>query len=527
MTASSQHRHAGQVSGPAHRSNALLRTSGESHTAVESGITLAQQFSECLAYIEKHITLWSEPYANCILFFTVSAHDKEATVFFVRRATLEAAWREGTTRVRQWVWARKLHNVELRVDWPHDVTACNDPSVFNRQMDRRSASAWAIADDDFEYAELIQPIQPFPSRQITFGARMNLHLPLNSSASMPMNLLLRLRGFHMGGDGARTALPRTTIVPTPLHTRPTQVAGTMRTQLLPFSASLQQLTRQQQAAGNWLGMERGDHMGMTYSLLLMQRHLSVDDPAHPTLVKTTERAVKYLAGYIDSLLAYPDCAFIEQALCLLVLTRYITDRSACNDLPRLIIPMEQLAQNLAAVQPDAPASTRLWMTLALNAFAQCQAHVNDETAPAPSEVIAPVTDICSLEWLVETFFESLSSTGNADDNGYSFSGYQDRWQSIAITEYAFQNIAPLISDTQTYRHFECHLEKIINFFNQQIVWPELALFLPPAMREQAAFFHLPPSRGLVTNCRSTAHLLVTAYAICTMVGDANPKNINQ
>ena len=56
---------------------------------------LSQQLANGLEYLARHMVLLPEPYPGCILFFTVAAENKAASVFHVRATTLEAAWREG------------------------------------------------------------------------------------------------------------------------------------------------------------------------------------------------------------------------------------------------------------------------------------------------------------------------------------------------------------------------------------------------------------------------------------------------
>ena len=480
-------------------------------------ITLAEQLSECFEHLETHFQPLPEPHTSCMLFITVSASGKDATVFFVRRATLEAAWREGTTRVRQWAWVRKLQSVELRVDWPQDINPYDSPFAWAWSADSQSASAWAVADDDLEYAELMQPIQSFDGRQISHGVHMNHHLPLSQFAAAPMNLLLRLRGIHIGNNGVRTVLPRTV----PTHHSRRNHSQPMNTQWLPYAATLRLLALQQLPQGNWWCLGRCDHLGMLYALLLAQRHMSQGDPAHAMLVRTIERAVEYLTDNIDKLLLQPQEELVEQAMCLLVVTRYITDRHSNEGLSSLIIPMDRLAQNLSTFQYCADAPTRLWVSMALHAFDKCQEHVNGEsvlnTAPYGS-----ATEVCSLKNLVDTFFDSLSAASNSVDNRYLSDASNERWQSIAIAEYTLLNSEPDIAHQNDYESIQSDLEELLKSIHQQIIWPEMRVFLPPSVRDHAAFFQLAPARGMVTSGRASAHLLVTAYAIGKLIESTNP-----
>lgn len=187
---------------------------------VQTRITLSQQLSAGLRHLEQHITLLPEPYACCILFFTVSAPGEDACVFFVRRVTLEAAWREGSTRVRQWAWVRKLNAVELRIDWPQEILVITGPLPPPVQGSR--ASAWALADDDLEHAELISPRDlPHASQALLDIQLKNWVAPGDSPAVAPVNLLLRLQGLDICSNGVQTALTGGSPLPPGMPPRPT------------------------------------------------------------------------------------------------------------------------------------------------------------------------------------------------------------------------------------------------------------------------------------------------------------------
>lgn len=182
----------------------LLPTAGQALQPQEPRITLSHQLSASLRHLKPRITLLPEPYACCVLFFTVAAEGAQAGVFFVRRTTLEAAWREGTTRVRQWAWMRQLPAVELRIDWPDEIVVIGNriPTQYQWQ----AASAWALADDDLEHAELIPP------PPLAGNGQDLRHTPFNATpfpVLAEVNLLLRLQGLHMDREGVQTDLPLT------------------------------------------------------------------------------------------------------------------------------------------------------------------------------------------------------------------------------------------------------------------------------------------------------------------------------
>ena len=119
-------------------------------------VPLSLQLSSSLQHLKQRITPLAEPYSCCVLFFTVTAEGAQECVFFVRRATLEAAWREGTTRVRQWAWMRQLSAVELRIDWPTEIVSIGERIPPLCQWG--PASNWALADDGLEHAEFLPPV---------------------------------------------------------------------------------------------------------------------------------------------------------------------------------------------------------------------------------------------------------------------------------------------------------------------------------------------------------------------------------
>ena len=167
---------------------------------------LLWQLSIGLRQLKQRIALLPEPHSCCVLFFTVSAQGTQDGVFFVRRATLEAAWREGATRVRQWAWMRRLSAVELRVEWPTEIVTIGQrvPPLW----EWGPASGWALADGGLEHAELLPPVA------LASGDRNCLETRLKSCAATArllelaeVNLLLRLQGLQVDQNGAHAELP--------------------------------------------------------------------------------------------------------------------------------------------------------------------------------------------------------------------------------------------------------------------------------------------------------------------------------
>ncbi|WP_159912912.1 hypothetical protein [Pantoea sp. 18069] len=314
--------------------------------SMESRTTLARQLGAGLQYLEQRITLLPEPYSCCVLFFTVAAKGSDACVFFVRRSTLEAAWREGTTRVRQWAWVRQLSAVELRIDWPNEIVVIG--SRIPALCQWGSASAWALADDDLEHAELISPMALFNTRQSPLDTRLKQFIATPAFPAMAdVNLLLRLQGLRIGEDGVQTELPKVTTPPPPPV--PATRMPPVRTE--PPSCE------HRQCQGNGLESVDCDRLCVTYALLLAQHHVAETELAQTGMMQAIERAFACLEKNIDSLGMRADAAYIEQAMCLLIFTRYIVNRNTDGAFTNFIGHLERLAQDLIAIKNAGPPDT--------------------------------------------------------------------------------------------------------------------------------------------------------------------------
>ena len=129
------------------------RASQALHAQPAEPIALAQQLDLAFRFVAQHVVSLPEPYACCVLFFTVTADHLPVTSFSVRRVTVHAAWREGATRVRQWAWAHSANSVELRVDWACGIQPAASTSLPARNSD--PTRTWAVADDELECTELL------------------------------------------------------------------------------------------------------------------------------------------------------------------------------------------------------------------------------------------------------------------------------------------------------------------------------------------------------------------------------------
>ncbi len=485
--------------------NRLFTETGQAvPTAVqpeEGRITLALQLSASLKHLEKHITLLPEPYPCCMLFFTLAAEGKEACVFIVRRATLEAAWREGATRVRQWAWVRKLNAVDLRIDWLHEITELGNRIPLLRQLG--SASAWALADHDLEYAELLPPMELSNIGQTILDTRLKTCASTHDTpAGAPANLLLRLQGLHIDRNGVQTALPQTQN-PQYLPPRPIEPWR-------PFTPALHMLCQQQQREGNWLNVVGCDHLGMMYALLLAQRHVVKTTLTHAMLVQAIDHAMAYLQKSIATLLLRTHAAHIEQAMCLLIFTRYLSSRNGCGAFPDLIDHMERLAKKLRSCANSASPHSKPWISLALGAFEQCKTHVNCQPIISVTFRTGPAGE-CTPESAFRPFCKS-PTTNHQSDNDFHDDGFgNQRWQAISIAESSLLNPChdALLDKyymrwTLTHRHF--YYRQVNGSSGPG--WPSFA----PTSREQAAFLALTPACDLASNCRTAAQLLLTAFA---------------
>lgn len=317
-------------------------TAHAAQSAIRPGLpqtTLSLQLSASLRHLEQRITLLPEPYSCCVLFFTVAAQGARTGVFFVRRSTLEAAWREGTTRVRQWAWARQLSVVELRIDWPDEIVVIGSRMPALGQWG--PASAWAVADDDLEHAELIPPLEL--STETLGGPHTHRNQGVAAS-SFPLlaevNLLLRLQGLHIGEDGVHTELPEAQPaqpLPLPARQPPTSALET----------STRFCVQQPDDAAPSLECDR---RCVTHALLLTQHHIAQTALAQGDVIHAIERAFNCVEKNIDSLRTHEDAAYIEQTMCLLIFTRYISSRNTDGAFNNLVQHMERLAHNLSAIK---------------------------------------------------------------------------------------------------------------------------------------------------------------------------------
>lgn len=466
---------------------------------------LSQQLASGLEYLARHMVLLPEPYPGCILFFTVAAENEAASVFHVRATTLEAAWREGATRVRQWAWARKRDEVDLRIDWAQDITPLKADSPLP------DCSAWtqapmrslALADASLERAQLLQPLLPDPHQEEseTGPAQRPLRPPC---------LLLHLRGIYISGEQPPLAVPRTD----PPEQR-------LWPHLVPVHAALQQLLAQQGKDGSWPGCEDVcDHLGVTYALLQAQRHAgsAALTQAIALAMDHVERRLQPLPG---------DC--LPSALALLVLARHLrnsfvlgpgADSQARARIPALMDPLAESLLSTAAASASAsrtrtsPSGQPLlsWAELAMHVYASSRPPTSDSPTLRAARSALPDTAALPAAFLQAALPPLLGLPGSQDAADDAQAGEPcARWIGIALVESLQLDAGLEPQPTELLRQWQTSLLRHLQTLAQRAIWPEQALYLPPARRRQAAFADAS-LRQLLQSPRDIAWLLASSLA---------------
>jgi hypothetical protein len=495
---------------------------------------LAQQLGLGLDYLKSRASPLPEPFGGCILLLSVATPGEPVVTFYVRRATLDAAWRAGTTQVRQWAWSRSLDCLELRIDWPLHISALHGgaPSASTQP----AVSAWALADESLEQVQLVPP-QRWPAT----APAPNTWLP----GSLPRaHWLLHLQGLFVDSEGCLTPLPRPVAAPLAnavVAAAPTTAmataAATSRRSSLPIGeaslAMLQALAVPESALSPWNPEHLEAFCARLYALLLVQQHHQ-QQPGDSAIL---QRGLSQLLGRA----ALQLCQQIQQtqkaqqaqdqgqphALCLLVLARYL---QAHREEPQasLLPLMAQLAQRIAPsttlaahhdLQPPLPSPTPAalapaWRYVALAAYADCLGSQASEPAqatlpakalaaqrsdPPPSDAGMPAMaspEMAALEAMTRHWLQwHLLAHGGA-------STPLPDWSLIAVAELALQ---PGLATAR--RHLQscswlAALRKPLQTHLPQHIHPETAMFIAPESREQAAF---------IEPCTSTNPLQISSW----------------
>jgi len=276
--------------------------------------SLVQQLGLGLDYLKTRTSPLPEPFGDCILLLSVATPGEPVATFYVRRATLEAAWRAGTTQVRQWAWSRSLDCLELRIDWPSHISALQGGAA--PASPRPAVSAWALADESLEQVQLVPPQRwsstaPAPSAWLPGMGEQPDRLPR-------AYWLLHLQGLFVNSEGYLTQLPRADLPPL-------QASGAALPQSEASIAMLQALAVPEPAHSPWSNERLEAFCARIYALLLVQQHCQQQTgqapPQQRGLSQLLGRAALQLCQQIQIHQA-EGTQRLHHALCLLVLARY-------------------------------------------------------------------------------------------------------------------------------------------------------------------------------------------------------------
>ncbi|MDL5035892.1 Mur ligase family protein [Comamonas sp. Y6] len=434
-----------------HGSPAAYAHAKDNSAAMEPETTLFRQLSQGLEYLKQHLTPLPQPFPGCLLFFSVAAPGQAAAVFQVRAGTLQAAWREGSTRIRQWAWAHKKNAVELRIDWVQDIIHI---AAAPANWASNPATSWALADAELEHIALFLPL---------LGADQA------SAAPAKPALLLNLQGIYIDRHEAGIVVPR--------HPSSWSLPSHWCATHGPLRPVLHALLQQQQEDGSWPDANTAaKHLGLTYALLQTQRQGHHPDLGH---------AIRKAMAFIEAGLPHLAKDGVLQSAALLVLARHLNQyRPLATPTPDTSGPlfqhMEQLAQHLlASLQSALPAATLAWTHLALTAFARCN-------MPSKNSEVHNAAQL----WHGQHNFQRCTRVGFGVQH---HSLASQPWPEIAMLEASLLPMAPPAADqSAASSQWNAELQTLLQRLQKCMLLPEQALYLPPAIRQQAAFFSTRP-----------------------------------
>ena len=454
-------------------------------------VELSQQLDLAFRFVAQHAVSLPDPFACCVLFFTMTSEKLPVTSFSIRRVTIHAAWREGATRVRQWAWANNAEHVELRVDWAcgiKPIAANASPTGAND-----SSRTWALADDELEQAKLLNALGHSTSRNL--ADMDSLSEPVTSSTHARWQLLLE--GVYIDPHGSTTALPRPRLSPT--HLRNSPAGPTL------YRAAQQLIAQRQSDDGSWPeASSLLDHLGITYALLLAQQHTPRDGtPPQPT-AHASHRAIVYMIEQMRRWSLYDDGSEELQSLSLLVLMRYIGNFPGAGNAAPIKNLVAKLSQQLRTAAARPAADQTPWAQLAMDAVRQSQPSTTQDTL-VPAAGNHPSYE---GKWLLAAWQQLRLVT---DDGGRPAPQNQP-WISAAVLECSLRDGLPRFSSDATHTQFHSGMQALFRACYQRIVWPEMALFQSTTLRKQAAFFSPRTGNTLVSDCRLASQLLITISA---------------
>lgn len=438
---------------------------------------LVQQMALGLDYLKTRLSPLPEPFCDCILLMSVSTPGEPAATFYVRRPTLAAAWRAGTTQVRQWAWSRRLDCLELRVDWPLEISAMD--SVPDAASHRQAASAWAVADESLESVQLLAPQAGLAASSAQTAVERSL--ALRAARTPRPHWLLQLQGLFLSSEGQLASLPRSDAATAEAHAEASLVV--LQSLAAPVPAQSQGDSAHVQAL-----------CARLYALLLVQQHLGQAAAAQRGLAQLLARAAQQLCQQIEpqppqSPLA-PQAQPLTHALCLLVLARYAQHQRGERADPVLPL-LAQLARQSAGrqsppLQPIARADpAAAWHLVAQAAYADSLAAGSASPAPGldPTQADAGIAaqDFAPLEAMTRHWLQwHLLAHGGVP-------APEPDWTVIAVAELALQ---PGLAGAR--RHLQscswlASLRQPLQASLPQRIRPETAMFLPPDSRASTAF----------------------------------------
>ncbi len=471
---------------------AAATMAADDHRALRAEpVDLAQQLDLAFRFVAQHVVSLPDPYACCVLFFTVAAEALPVSSFSIRRVTLHAAWREGATRVRQWAWAHNASGVELRIDW-----ACGIQPVTPQQSQLRTADptrTWALADDELEYTELLTALGKNTSRNLAEVQSLCDPVPVTTHARWQ----LLLEGVYIDQQGELTALPRPRLSPSHLRHGP---AGPML-----YRATQQLLAQHQSDDGSW--PEAGtllDHLGITYALLLAHKNTQMESLKDDAGTRACHRAIAYLIEQMRRWSLHDYASEMLHAMSLIVLVRYTEQFPGAIASSTVSNLITLLSQQLGGVSPALPGDTPPWGGLSLEALRQRQQQ------SAPDELLPSQGSNRSYDgkWLHASWPQLRLI---ADDGGRPSPAAQP-WTAVAVMECALRQGQPQFMSDGIQAQFKANMQTLFRACYQRIVWPEVALFQASNHRKQAAFFSPRSSNALVSDCRIASQLLITINA---------------
>lgn len=457
--------------------NPLLMRPNQTHLSGSSVESMAEQrlslqLTQALAYLQIRARPLHAQDFGFLLLFSVASESSNSSVFLVEGSSLEAAWRKGATRVRQWAWARQQEHVQLRIDWVQDITPLPEKAALRgiTSWKHRSSKTLALADSDLEAATpLLKAALMDDGDSLKFMHQHGqpVHLLHLQGVYIADSLTAASSLSHFQGLSQTKAEPDTPIP-------------------APFITVLDMLL--QQVGGSWEHChDFFDHLCHTYALLQIQARWQ-----HKELGIAQARAIDYILAQPQQLIAQDD---ISVSLTLLVLCRYLASSEAnVQTLPPLTQYITQLNQCLRTE----------------SALAKLAMHVCSSAQTAGSSNLSSPPNTELLLSLMELALQSLHQASNPP--------LSEAAQGIFLEEIAY-----LSSDLQTHCGpqlllWSQQIRRCLDEISECTIWPEIAIYLPWELRRHAVFLQ-SDSLEILFKPNATIRLFSRAIA-CAQLLDA-------